>query len=311
MKEKPQKALLDGELEIGEFKIPCAVLKDGTRVISERGMGKALGRKRGGKDWKAKAKIDGGGRLPYFLTAKNLKAFINEDLSLAGNKPILYKTLKGGAAHGIKADLIPNICDLFLKARDAGLLTQSQKKIADKADVLMRGLAHIGIIALIDEATGYQDIRDRSELQKILRAYISEELIPWTAKFPLAFYEEMFRLRNWQFSPLEFKKKGPRGPRYAGKLTNELIYKKLPEGVLEELRNKNPVIDKGRREAKHHQFLTDDIGNPHLEKQVAVVTALMRIAPNWNTFKRHFARAFPVGPQQKDLFPELEEISVK
>jgi hypothetical protein len=310
-KEKIHKILADGELQIGDLIVPCAVLEDGTRVISEVGMGRAFGRKHGGKDWKAKAKIESGGRLPYFLVAKNLKPYINEDLLILGHEPIKYRSKQGGRpAHGIKADLIPNICDVWLKARDAGILTHSQKKVAEKADVLMRGLAHIGIVALIDEVTGYQEHRDRDELQKILKAYISDALLPWTAKFPLDFYKEMFRLRKWQFSPIEYKTKGPRGPRYAGKLTNELIYQKLPKGVLTELRHKNPIAEKGRRRAKHHQFLTDAIGNPHLEKQVAVVTALMRISPDWRVFKRHFARAFPIGPQQKDLFPELEDLPV-
>ena len=44
----------------------------------------------------------------------------------------------------------------------------------------------------------------------------------------------MFRLRGWQFDPIDYKSKGPHGPRYAGKLTRELIYKQLPKGVLEE-----------------------------------------------------------------------------
>ena len=307
-KDKIHKVLADGELQIGELIVPCAVLEDGTRVISEAGMGRAFGRKHGGKDWKTRAKIESGGRLPYFLVANNLKRFINEDLMILGHEPIKYRTKQGGrAAHGIKADLIPNICDVWLKARDADILTPSQIKVAEKADILMRGLAHIGIVALIDEVTGYQEQRDRYELQRILRAYISDELIPWTAKFPIEFYKEMFRLRKWQFSPIEFKTRGPRGPRYAGKITNELIYQKLPPGVLDELRKKNPSDDKGQRKARHHQFLTDDIGNPHLEKQVAVVTALMRISPNWRTFTRHFERAFSKGPQQQDMFPELEE----
>lgn len=100
-------------------------------------------------------------------------------------------------------------------------------------------------------------------------------------------------------------------PRYAGKLVKQLIYEKLPPGVMNELERKNPPTQKGTRKYKHHQWLTDDIGNPHLEKQVAVVTALMRISPDWRAFKRNFARAFPVGHQQKDLFPELEDIPIE
>lgn len=292
-KNNVQKAIADGEIKIGDLIIPCAVLEDGSRVISEIGMGRAFGRKHGGKDWKTKAKIDSGGRLPYFLTANNLKSFINNDLSLLGHDPIKYiPNNAGGIAHGLKADLIPNICDVWLKARDAGILTQSQKKIAEKADVLMRGLAHVGIVALVDEATGYQDFRARDELQLILKAYISEELLPWTKRFPDEFYKHMFRLWGWNYPPSSTKG-APRGPRYSGKLTNELIYDKLPPGVVDELKRLNASNGKYQRKNRLHQFLTNDIGNLHLEKQVSVVIALMKISPNKSTFLRNFARAFP------------------
>jgi hypothetical protein len=86
----------------------------------------------------------------------------------------------------------------------------------------------------------------------------------------------MFRLRGWQFNPIDYKSKGPQGPRYAGKLTRELIYKQLPKGVLEELERRNPNVARGRRQFHHHRFLSGDIGNSHLEKHVVVVTSLMR-----------------------------------
>jgi hypothetical protein len=164
----------------------------------------------------------------------------------------------------------------------------------------MRGLAHVGITALVDEATGYQQVRDRDELHRILEAYIAKELLPWTKRFPDEFYGQMFRLRGWQYSPPSVKR-----PKYVGKLTNELIYEKLPKGVLEELRSKNPVTPRGYRKHKHFQFLTEDIGNPHLEKQVVSVTTLMRASPNWATFERLFKRAF--GIQGEFYFEELEK----
>jgi len=37
------------------------------------------------------------------------------------------------------------------------LASRQQKHIAAQAEIIMRGLATVGIIALVDEATGYQD----------------------------------------------------------------------------------------------------------------------------------------------------------
>lgn len=302
MTKKTPKATHQGMLEIGEKKLDCAVLDDGTRVISRNAIFKAFGRTKRGRA-KSETRVP---NMPSFIDAKNLQSIINNDLE-RGLKQIEYVSITGKHTEGYNAEVIPLMCDLYLTARERGVLKKQQLPLAVASEMLLRSFAKIGIIALVDEATGYQVVRDREELQKILSAYISEELLPWTTRFPMEFFEEMFRLRGWPFSPMEYKKKGPRGPRYAGKLVKQLVYKKLPPGITEELENKNPPTEKGHRKYKHHQWLTDDIGNPHLEKQVAVVTTLMKISPNWRSFTRHFERAFKKGPQQQELFPGLEE----
>jgi len=283
-----------GELTLGGTVLECAVLEDGSRVLSQRSVGKALGRKRGGRDWRvSKESEDGGGKLPFFLVADRIKPFISSELMVAASQPVVYRPLHGGqVAHGIDAILLPKVCDVWLKAREAGTLRQPQKKIAAQAEVLIRGLAHVGIVALVDEATGYQEERDRDALQRILAAYISEELLPWASRFPSSFYEELFRLQGWQYNPPSLRR-----PRMAGRLTSELVYEKLPPGVLDELRAKNPTIRPGYRRHKHHQFLTENIGNVHLERQLIAVTTLLRASPDWKTFKMLFKKAFP-GPQK-------------
>jgi hypothetical protein len=98
----------------------------------------------------------------------------------------------------------------------------------------------------------------------------------------------------------------PSGHACAGKLTNELVCNQLPPGVRQELERLNPRAEKGRRKYHHQRFLTGKIGPPHLEKRVAVVTALMQVSPDWDSLKRNFNRNFwPYVPEQKDLFEEL------
>lgn len=302
------KATHPGELIIGDLILPCAVLEDGTRVLSERGVSKSLGKKRGGADYRRRE--NGGDYLPIYLSSKNLKPFISEELMVAVKDPIIYAPLHGGkAAYGLKAEVLPQICEVWLKARDAGALKGRQHQIAAMADILLRGLSRVGIIALIDEATGYQEERGKYELQQILKAYISEELLPWTTRFPMEFYKQMFKLWGWKFPPTN-DKGAPRGPRYAGKLTKKLIYEQLPPGVIEKLEKLNPPDAKWQRKHKHSQFLTTDIGNPHLEKQVAIVTTLMKISPNKRIFEKHFVRAFPPaipGPEKQGEFEFMKE----
>ncbi len=279
-----------GTLHIANVDLRCFVLEDQRRVISGRSLTEAIGMKGRGQ---------GASRI---YTHPALKGFIGADLALAIENPIQFKS-GGLPTTGFEATILLQICDAILNARDANVLkTEQEQRYAKAADTLMRAFATVGIIALVDEATGYQAEREKDELQRILSAYISPELMPWTGRFPPEFYEQMFRLRNWPYRPLSTKR-----PLTAGKLTNQLIYEKLLPGVLEELRRKHPPDETGRRKHKHHQFLTNDIGNPHLEKQLAVVTALMRISPNWRVFTTHFSRAFPSEVEQMTFEFEDEE----
>lgn len=292
----------DGILRIGDMELPCAVLEDGTRVLSQRGFAKGIG---GGKPMSMTRR--GTGKLPAFLAAKNLTPFIDDELR-AATTPITYFPKHGGrSAYGIRAKAIPQICDVWLKAKDAKALLPQQRHLARKADMLMRGLAHVGIIALVDEATGYQNIRARQALEKILEKFISKELVKWAKRFPDAFYERVFRLHGWPYSEASAVKR----PGVVGKWTNDIVYRRLAPGVLEELRKKNPVVAPGRRKHKHHQWLTEDIGHPKLREHLAAVMALMRAAPNWQAFMRMLARALPRHGDTGFLFDDSHEIEIE
>jgi hypothetical protein len=167
--------------------------------------------------------------------------------------------------------------------------------------VLVRALARVGVIALVDEATGYQETRARQELQQILNFYIAAELRPWTKMFPDTFFEEIYRLQGWEYRPGSAK----RTP-YVGKLINKHVYGELPPGVLDELRRRNPVTEKGYRRYKHHQHLAET-GNVHLDRQIVSVTTLMRISRDWNHFLELFQRAFPPAQDRLPLALEREE----
>ena len=114
-------ALYSGVLPIGDVELDCAVLEDGTRVLSERAVHRAFGSKRGGSHWKRMKENEGGANLPSFLSAKNLEQFISTDLIADLIEPIQYHLSKGGpVANGLKAELLPNICGVWLAARRQG-----------------------------------------------------------------------------------------------------------------------------------------------------------------------------------------------
>lgn len=146
-------------------------------------------------------------RLALFVTGEIIKPFVPQHVIEATQSPIKFKAPNGVASYGYEAIILADICEAVLAAREAGVLQMWQQgHIARRCEILVRGFARVGIIALVDEVTGYQKERDRNELQKILEQYIAKELLPWVKTFPDEYYEELFRLRGWQYNPLSVKR---------------------------------------------------------------------------------------------------------
>lgn len=286
------KATHKGELTIGDIVIPCAVLEGGKRVISELGINSVLGSS-GGKNYRLRNSDEGADQLPLFIASKALQAHVYATFNDSDLNPISYK-IGRQVMTGYPAEILPKVCEVWLRAREAGSLQSQQLPKALKAEMLMRGLAHIGIVALVDEATGYQQERDKDELHKLLSVYLSEERLAWAKRFPDEFYKQLYRLRGWQYPTPTATKIS-----YVGKLTNMLVYEKLPQGVLEELQTRNPTkIGTGYRRWKHHQFLSEDIGQEDLRDHLLQLVAIMRISKDWDTFIIHFDAAFPTTGKQ-------------
>lgn len=284
-----------GKLTIGPVSIPCAVLRDGTRVLSENGIANALGGRSGAAKRLKTAAAEEGAHIPVFLASKSLTPYISNELLDGPLKPIIYQS-GGESVVGYQAEALPEICNIWLQARQDDKLDDQQKDRAQAAEILMRGLATVGIIALIDEATGYQDTRDREALQAILDKYLRKEFAAWAKRFPDAFYREIFRLRGWSWSAMSVARPG-----VVGRYTNDIVYERLAPGILEELQRLNPTYEDGGRSKKHHQYLTDDIGHPALAQHLHAVIGLMRASATWEQFKSLLDRAFPKKGAQLDL----------
>jgi P63C domain len=288
----------DHPLRIGDIEIPCYVLEDRRRVLSLGGMVRALGMAKGGAGGKQ------GDRLYQFCTGKAVSPFVSNGLLTRMENTLRFRA-PNGLATGYEATILPDLCDAVLAAREAEKLRSDQLHIAKKCEILVRGFARVGIIALIDEVTGYQEVRARDELHKILGAYIAKELLPWTKRFPDEFFKEMFRVWDWPWPPASTTYPGPRGPRYAGKLVRSLIYENLPPGVLKRLDEMNPADEKWQRRNRLSQALTPTIGQEHLDKLVAQMTMLFRVSDDPNSFWRIYKKAFQERGKRIQLRPSL------
>ena len=277
--DKPLKVVAgtpDNPLVIGGVSIPCYVLEDGTRVLVGRGMASGLG-----------MSSSDGERLGRFVGSKSIKPHISKELEVAIDDPVKFSA-PGGLSRGYPATLLVDLCNAVLEARDAGTLQKQQLHIAARAEILVRGLATVGIIALVDEATGYQEIRDRAALNKILDQYLQREHAKWSKCFPDEFYRQIFRLRGWEWRGMKINR-----PQIVGHYTNDIVWSRLAPGVLEELKHINPRNESGNRPVKHHQWLTNDIGHPKLQDHLTGVMAIMRASLKWTDFQRMLQRSYP------------------
>ena len=269
----------DKPLVIGDIEIPCYVLSDETRVLVQRGVGSGLG-----------MSSTSGHRLTKFVGSKNLNPFISNELRQVIDNPIHFE-FSGRLVSGYPAKMLVDLCNVVLEARRADKLQKQQAHIADRCEILIRGLATVGIIALIDEATGFQEIRAKRDLATILEQFIAKELQKWTKTFPYEFYSEICRLKGWP-PPHEYKR-----PIVFAKYTNHLVYERLAPGVLDELKRLNPADEQGKRKHKYFQWFTPEHGHPKLRELLSGVMMLMRSHEEWSSFYKALNKASPRFPQ--------------
>lgn len=280
----------EGEVTIGGATMKAAVLPNGKRLLNQGTFLLAIGRSRTPKAGTgALSNVDG---LPFFLQAEQLKPFISDDLR-ESTTPIFFRGLTGKKAVGYDAQLLPQVCEVYLKLRDAYRAEKKEiprqyEHIVQACDALMRGLAHVGIVALVDEATGYQEVRDKKALEAILDQFLRKEFAAWAKRFPDEFYQQIFRLRGWQWRGMNVNR-----PQIVAHYTNDIVWSRLAPGILKELEARNPKNEKGVRKGRHHQLLTEDVGHPALAQHLYAAIGLMRASQNWKSFMTMLDAAFP------------------
>jgi len=278
------------------MEIPCFVLDDGRRVISGRGITAAIGMKGRGQG------------IARIATHRMMESRDNNSLPVAIQNPIKFR---GGSpkintpSDGFEATVLQELCEAILKARDGGILkTDQEMRYGKYADILTRSFARVGIIALVDEATGYQEIRPRDALSAYLEMLVRKELAAWAKTFPDEFYENIYKLKGWKWPGMQKNRFS-----IVAHYTRDLVYDRIASGLLKELEAKSPKNNKGQRKNKFFQWLTEDIGHPMLAQHLHSLIMFQRLALSngygWNRFVRMVDRVLPKKGANMELpFPE-------
>ena len=272
----------DRPLRIGNVAIPCYVLDDRRRVLVQRALQTAIGMSTSGGS-------DGAQRMALFIESLAEKGVNCKDLAVRIRSPIIFRPKGvGNPAYGYEATIINDICEAVLEARNLGKLARNQAHFAEQCELLVRGLARVGIVDLVDRATGYDKVRFRENIDEIVEKFVVKELKKWVRTFPLEYYENIYRLNGWPFDPSSNKHPG-----VVGHWTNDIVYARLAPGVLEALRKLIPRDDKGRLKTKLSRGLTPELGHPALREHLSGVMALMKIGRNWKAFYEYLNSVYP------------------
>jgi len=262
------KSLFQGEIIIGDIHLLCYVLNNGKRVISQRSLVYIL---------TSKHNTD----LPRYFRESNLSPYfdvshINEqtvDLIIPGSPR---------KATGYEAALLIEICRAYLRAQDDQTITKSQLPLVKRAKIIIRSCAQIGIIDLIDKATGYQKVNEEHTLRSALKACIADKIQEWKKMFPDDFWSELARLENVDDSP------GNRLTRW-GNYIIAFVYDAVDDDFANELRSDNPYAFFNQDQ---NQWLRNYNRNK-IRKHLIQVTSVLKTCKDLADFKDKFSYVFP------------------
>jgi hypothetical protein len=271
-KDNEISAEYQGTLKLGEYELPCYVLSNRKRVLIMREVVHLLtGNRKGGLD--------------RYTKASGVRDYMPEKYVIYPHKEVAILFRVGNKlTYGYEAEDVIAICDAYLKAREKNALHPTQEHLAQQAEIFIRACAKVGLVALIDEATGFQAVRDDNELQVKLAAYISKEMNEWVKTFPVDFFNQLYRLEGHK-PPLA----ATPYPMRFGKYVMQFVYDTLDPDVADWLRANNPNPE-GQRH--HHQWLSKEYGQQKLQRHLMEVLGIMKASPSMDAFKDNIARAF-------------------
>lgn len=268
--------------------VDCYVLDDSskTAVISQRGMGSAIGFSRRGS------------RLKVFVNSKAMDEYIGRDLREKIENPLVFQ-LPGAAAaspvsavaHGYDATILIDICNAILAAKAGGKLTEPRyEKMVEQARIITSASAKSGIRGLVYALAGYNPTAE--EVIAAFKFYVREEAREYEREFPEQLYAEWYRLyqlpkpeknRPWKFKHL----------------TLDHVYKPLAKSNGKVLQLTQAARAAGKeRWKKLHQFLSD-VGVKALRTQLGQTLGIAQVSETAEQYEANIQRVFG---GQGDLF---------
>lgn len=254
--------------------IECHVLDDERRVLSARGMVAALngvGSKNAHSD-------------------RSVVRILGENSGFELGPRIRFAIPGAPPGFGYPAELLPRLCGAITDRALEGKLHHKQQHIAAQARRIEKALAGVAIVALVDEATGYQTRRAPDALSRLFADYLLPEPGEWSRAIPEDLYVNLARLYRHAYTAGQARR-----PLFFRSWTWQFVYGFLPGDVRSELQRRNPAPHAGG--AKHHQHLTPR-AREVLAAHLIRLTTVVRQSGSVDDFHMRFGAEFRGGPLQ-------------
>jgi hypothetical protein len=257
--------------------VECYVIDDErkTAVISQRGMGLALGLG------------EGGSRLKRFTQQAKIAKYLGPALAEKLSKPLVFKWSAPGQAvppqtvNGYDVTILIDICKTIIQAAadDVPLPVHALQQ----ANVIVGASAKAGITNLVYALAGYDATKE--ETVAAFKFYVREEAREYEKEFPDRLYEEWYRL--YQLPKPERNK-----PWKFRDLTIKHVYTPLAHsnGKILELTRAQRAKSKDRWK-KLHQFL-EEIGVKALRLHLGELVGVARLSAGRDDYERHVERLY-------------------
>jgi general stress protein YciG len=271
------------------FDVECFVLEDEqkTAVMSQRGMGDAIGLSAGG------------GRLPNFIKGARVAPYVGHELAEKLANPLIFQWSTVGAntppalVYGYDVTILIDICNAILAADRKGDLLKRQQNMVRQARIILNASAKAGIKNLVYALAGYDATRD--EVIAAFKFFVREEARDYEREFPEELYRQWYRLydlpkpernRPWKFKALTLAHVYTPLAKSNGKIL-DLARMKRARGA--------------ERGKKLHQFLSE-IGVKALRTHLGQLLGIAQVSAASAQYEHHVEKIF--GVQLSFDFPD-------
>jgi hypothetical protein len=274
-KAEMPKAIVTGTLAHIGINADCYVLSNGARVLSQRGIMRALTAgdgAPGGKDF---------GRMMARLQ-KNIRG-----LSVPPGVEILFSLPTGGTAVGRDATWFVDLLKGYKAALRAGSLTKQQEPLGRRADEMLDALAGVALVALIDEATGYEEMRQHGALASLFERLLLERAATWERFWTTDLVRSLCRTYS-------LHQRGNVVPEAFAGVCSWIYRVILGDELYDEIRRRNPP---GHDRDMHHSYFNPALRHLAMQDR-AIILAFSDQSRNKHEFKRKMLAHYRKKPYQ-------------